>query len=80
MVFEEVPQCHEQLSRMSNAPRVERLMNVIDNHGPNRFTSVWLRKQVARECRSGYVWDMLVLTDCGHLLFIEPTKANAIFQ
>jgi hypothetical protein len=46
MLFEEMPQRHEQLRSVSDATLVESFVNVVDDHGSDGFAAMELRQQI----------------------------------
>jgi hypothetical protein len=80
MLFEKVPQRHEQLRRMPDSTLVERFVNIVDDHCSNDFPAMRLLQQIAGEGRSGYLGNVLMFTDGGNLVLIEAAKVHAILQ
>jgi hypothetical protein len=75
MGFQEMPQCHEQIAGMLNVSGVKRLVNIMDDHGPDGFCPARLVQQIARQSGSGNPWNVLVLADCSNLGSSRPQKA-----
>jgi len=80
MVVEKVAQSHEKLRCVVYSTFVQRLADVVNNHGSDHFSTVRLFAQIAGERRCRYFGDMLVLGDREHFAFIEVAKSDAIFQ
>jgi len=80
MLIKEVAQGHEELRGVLDSTIVQRLPDVINDHGSDRFPTVRLLAQIAGERCCGYLRDVFVLSDRQHFAFIEATKTDAVFQ
>jgi hypothetical protein len=65
---------------VSDATLVESFVNVVNDHGSDRFAAMGLRQQIARQSGSSYVRDVLVLANRCDFILIETAKAEAVFQ
>jgi hypothetical protein len=55
-------------------------VNIVNDHGSDRFAAMGLRQQIARQSGSSYVRDVLVLANRCDFILIETAKAEAVFQ
>jgi hypothetical protein len=53
-------------------------VDVINDHLADSLATTRLFQQIAPQCCSGYLGDVLVLADRGYLILVEPTKADAV--
>jgi hypothetical protein len=79
VLFEEMPQRHEQLRSVSDATLVESFVNVVDDHGSDGLAAMGLRQQVVRQCGRSYFGNVLMLADRSDLVLVETAQANTIF-
>jgi hypothetical protein len=80
VLFEEMPQSHEEFRGVSDATFVESFVNVGNDHSSNGFAAVRLLQQIIRQAGCSYFGDVFVLADRSNLVLVETAKANAIFQ
>jgi hypothetical protein len=73
-------QRHEQFLCMFDTAGFERLMNVVNDHGPDGFPTVGLLQQIVCQGRGGDFRNVLVLTDCNDFFFVQSGKGDAILS
>ena len=65
---------------MADTASVERLMNVVNDHGPNGCAAIGLLQQIVRQGGSRNFRNVLVLADGGDFVFVQSAKGDAILQ
>jgi hypothetical protein len=67
MSLKKVPESHEQLLRVFDTSGTKCLLNIVNDHCPDRFTAARLLEEIVSQRTSGNLWDVLVLSDGGDL-------------
>jgi hypothetical protein len=80
MLVEEMTQRHEQFLRMLDTTGVERPVNVVNDHSPDRFPAMGLLQQVVCQGGGRDFRNVLVLADGGDFVFVQSAKGDAILQ
>jgi hypothetical protein len=80
MLLKKMAKGHEQFLRVSDPPSAERLVNIINDHGADFFSTMWLLQKIVSLSRGCDCWNMLMLPNSSHFIFTESAKSDAVFQ
>jgi hypothetical protein len=80
MLFKKMSQRHEQLRAVPNVFRIQRLVNILDDHGQDSLGTICLFEQIVCESGRSDVRNMLMFGYRSHLLRIETAHSNAILK
>jgi hypothetical protein len=78
MLVEEMTQRHEQFLCVSDTAGFERLVNVVNDHGPDGFPTVGLLQQIVCQGRGRDFRNVLVLADRIDFVLVQSGKGDAI--